>query len=346
MTSPGTTALAIAAVIATLTAPLTAQRLSTMSQGDAVRKAYASTVLRANLSVLSVHADGDQRVLGTCVAPDLVVTKLSELSAKDRLAKKAPSLTCKQGKETWNATLLGFDRASDIALLRLKDAKLTPVEWQLAIPKTGAFLATPNGEKWPLGVGILGASPYQHTRAFLGIRFANAEDARAELAEVVEHGAARAAGLLVGDVVVEFAGDKIEWTSELRARIGQCQPGDKVAIKVRRDGKELSFIATLGTNNSPPRSGQNNSPPRSGQEDVWGDLSVVRSGFQQVLQHDTVLKPKDCGGPVVDLTGKVLGVNIARAGRVETLALPAATVQKLVKKLLAAAAKKSPGEGY
>ena len=339
MTSPGTTALAIAAVIATLTAPLTAQRLSTMSQGDAVRKAYASTVLRANLSVLSVHADGDQRVLGTCVAPDLVVTKFSELSAKDRLAKKAASLTCKQGKETWNATLLGFDRPSDIALLRLKDAKLTPVEWQLAIPKTGAFLATPNGEKWPLGVGILGASPYQHTRAkaFLGIGFANAEDARAELAEVVEHGAARAAGLLVGDVVVEFAGDKIERTSELRAGIGQCQPGDKVAIKVRRDGKELSFIATLGTNNS---------PPRSGQEDVWGDLSTVRSGFQQVLQHDTVLKPKDCGGPVVDLTGKVLGVNIARAGRVETLALPAATVQKLVKKLLAAAAKKSPGEGY
>lgn len=80
--------------------------------------------------------------------------------------------------------------------------------------------------------------------------------------------------------------------------------------------------------------GTNNNAAESGQEDVWGDLSDVRSGFQQVLQHDTVLKPADCGGPVVDLNGKVLGVNIARAGRVETLALPATQVQKLVDVLL------------
>lgn len=326
-----TTALAIA-VVATLTAPGTAQRLSTMSQGEAVRKAYAPIVLQANRSVLTVHVDGDQRALGTCVAPDLVVTKFSELNTSDRKTKKAASLTCKHGKETWAATIVGFDRPSDFALLRLEAANLTPVEWQLAIPKTGAFLATPNGEQFPLGVGILGTHLYQHTRAkaFLGIRFAGREHDPAELAEVVEHGAARAAGLLGGDVVLRFADDKIEKTSELRERIGQCQPGDKIAIKVLRDGKELRFTATLGTDNS---------PPQSGQEDVWGALSAVRSGFQEVLQHDTVLKPKDCGGPLVDLTGRVLGVNIARAGRVETLALPAATVQKLVKKLLAAAKK-------
>ena len=103
------------------------------------------------------------------------------------------------------------------------------------------------------------------------------------------------------------------------------QPGDKITITVTRDSEELTFGVTLGTNNS---------PPRSTQEDVWGDLSEVRSGFQQVLQHDTVLKPKDCGGPLVDLSGKVVGVNIARAGRVETLALPAVTVEAVVKRLL------------
>ena len=47
-----------------------------------------------------------------------------------------------------------------------------------------------------------------------------------------------------------------------------------------------------------------------------------------------MLKPKDCGGPLVDLSGKVVGVNIARAGRVETLALPADTVEAIVKRLL------------
>ena len=64
-------------------------------------------------------------------------------------------------------------------------------------------------------------------------------------------------------------------------------------------------------------------------------------GFQRVLQHDTVLEPEDCGGPLVDLEGRVVGVNIARAGRIETLAIPAREVQALIAQMTAAA----PDEG-
>ena len=85
--------------------------------------------------------------------------------------------------------------------------------------------------------------------------------------------------------------------------------------------------------------GTNSSPMRSDQESVWGELSEVRSGFQRVLQHDTVLKPEDCGGPVIDLSGDVVGVNVARAGRIETLALPAKQVQAIVARLVSAADK-------
>ena len=51
-------------------------------------------------------------------------------------------------------------------------------------------------------------------------------------------------------------------------------------------------------------------------------VSGRRDGFPVVLQHDTVLKPADCGGPLVDLDGRAVGVNIARGGRVETYAVP------------------------
>lgn len=310
---------------------LAAQRMRSLSQSEAVRKAYAPTVTRANRSVVAVLQKDKQRALGTCVGSDLVVTKYSELLT-DKSGKASAELTCKRGKATFAAKLVSFDRPSDLALLRVIDAKLTPVRWQHDIPAAGAFLASADGGKLPLGVGILANPPYQHTRAkaFLGIRFAGRNDGPARLEEVIEHGAARAAGLLAGDVVIKFGDHAINLSSELRESIGMYQPGDKVPIKVERDGKELSFEAVLGTNNS---------APTSGQEDVWGALSDVRSGFQQVLQHDTVLKPKDCGGPLVDLTGKVLGVNIARAGRVETLALPAQAVQQLVKKLLQAQAR-------
>ena len=52
------------------------------------------------------------------------------------------------------------------------------------------------------------------------------------------------------------------------------------------------------------------------------------------IQHDSVLRPIDCGGPVVDVDGKVVGLNIARAGRVESYALPSSLVRETVDKLL------------
>src|SRR5690606_2816082 len=59
------------------------------------------------------------------------------------------------------------------------------------------------------------------------------------------------------------------------------------------------------------------------QNQMGGNLSRRRDEFQAVYQHDTVLKPEDCGGPVVNLQGMAVGINIARAGRTETYVLPA-----------------------
>ena len=58
---------------------------------------------------------------------------------------------------------------------------------------------------------------------------------------------------------------------------------------------------------------------------LGGNVRFKRSSdFVSVFQHDTVIRPVDCGGPIVDLSGKVIGINIVR-GRVwtETYALPA-----------------------
>jgi S1-C subfamily serine protease len=43
-----------------------------------------------------------------------------------------------------------------------------------------------------------------------------------------------------------------------------------------------------------------------------------------------VVEPEDCGGPLVDLDGDVVGVNIARAGRTETRAIPSEVVRSLL----------------
>ena len=59
---------------------------------------------------------------------------------------------------------------------------------------------------------------------------------------------------------------------------------------------------------------------------VNGPRNVRLSGFDQVIQHDTVLDPDQCGGPLLDLSGRVVGINIARAGRVVSYSLPGSLV--------------------
>ncbi|MFM8932914.1 MAG: hypothetical protein ACKOS8_13695, partial [Gemmataceae bacterium] len=71
------------------------------------------------------------------------------------------------------------------------------------------------------------------------------------------------------------------------------------------------------------------------QNSMGGKLSQRRTAFPKILQHDTTLAPEVCGGPLVDLDGKAVGVNIARAGRVESYALPSELVKKLIPDLIA-----------
>jgi chorismate mutase-like protein len=62
-------------------------------------------------------------------------------------------------------------------------------------------------------------------------------------------------------------------------------------------------------------------------------LSSRRTGYPTILQHDSVVKPADCGGPLVDLDGKVIGLNICRAGRVESWAIPAEVIKAVLPEL-------------
>ena len=65
------------------------------------------------------------------------------------------------------------------------------------------------------------------------------------IAEVVEDGAAAAAGLQKGDVLTHIDGQKIKTFGELQAVIAQKRPGDKVTVKYLRDKKEKTVTLTL-----------------------------------------------------------------------------------------------------
>jgi S1-C subfamily serine protease len=102
--------------------------------------------------------------------------------------------------------------------------------------------------------------------------------------------------------------------------------GKRILVDVERDGKELAFQAQmmdLTLSMLDPT-----------EMEVNGNVSARSTGFRNVIQHDTVLSPQHCGGPLIDVDGNVVGLNIARAGRVCCYALPANTVAKAIGEML------------
>jgi putative serine protease PepD len=66
------------------------------------------------------------------------------------------------------------------------------------------------------------------------------------VADVASGGPAADAGLEVGDLVVEVDGQAVGGSDDLVGRIRDHQPGDKVTLKVVRDGRERTVTVTLG----------------------------------------------------------------------------------------------------
>jgi len=132
----------------------------------------------------------------------------------------------------------------------------------------------------------------------------------------------------VNDVIVRIGSKPVATREELTAAMQEYTNGDRVRVGLRRGDREMDVTATLGQRSAttvPTRAEMMN---RSA-----GPLSKRATGFPVVIQHDTVLRPQDCGGPLVNLEGQAVAVNIARAGRTETYAIPADVVVGLIEEL-------------
>lgn len=93
-------------------------------------------------------------------------------------------------------------------------------------------------------------------RALLGVNIKNIDDAFAKenkldkiegiyIDGVSDDGAAKAAGIKKGDIIIAINSTKVNSFSELQEQIGKKRPGDQVAVNIKRDGVEKIFNVTL-----------------------------------------------------------------------------------------------------
>lgn len=295
-----------------------------------VLASFRDVVAEPAKSTVQIYCDGYRAALGTVVREDgYVVTKSSELKGKIECL-----LYGRRQNEKLAATIVASDPAHDLTVLKIDAKGLIPVAWSDSDPAVGSWLATPGLTADPVSIGVVSvaARKIAAPAGALGISLAN-RDGVAQIQEIVPGNAADKAGLKARDIIAKVNGKEMTSQQQLVDTIKSYMPGEKVELLIKRGTEELTVTATLGSRMQLFHSAGGDRAEF--QNNLGGPLSERRSGFALAIQHDSILKPAECGGPIVDLDGKAVGINIARAGRVESYALPAQLVRETVDKLLA-----------
>jgi len=300
--------------------------------GEQVTAALGSVVESAAASVVRVKCDGRDVSLGTIVGPDgWILTKASELADKT---------VCRtsDGREL-KATIVGVKRDYDLAMLKVEASGMPTVRWHDAKDiAVGQWVAAPTlSRESPLALGIIGVPRRRipHAVGVLGVSLDDAANGGG-IIKILAHSAAEKAGLKIDDVVTHLDGESTPGRLEVLAAIRSHRPGDVIRLTVRRAGKTIDVPAELSIIETPA------TKKRDIQNRSEIGVSTRRCDFPMVLQHDAVLRPSDCGGPLIDSSGRVIGVNIARGGRAETYAIPADVLLTLFYDLMSG--REAPGE--
>lgn len=285
---------------------------------------------------------GEVVALGTVVREDgYIVTKASELvgPARVRLA----------GQE-FSAMVVNGEGANDLALLKIPAQGLTPVRWADENPALGSMLVTPDADGGPLAMSIVGVDAREipqrvnnlripaPPKPFLGVAKLSVEkdDKGIRVGSVEKDGPAAKAGLQADDLVTAINGDPVKDSKTFIGIINKTSPGDEITLSVVRGEETLELTVTLGKR--PARQAAKPRDDRQSAAQVYsargGKLSDRRTGFPLALTHDAVIWADAVGGPVLNLEGKAVGLNIARYGRTATYALPADHARQAIEAMM------------
>lgn len=277
-------------------------------------------------STVQLWANDKQVMLGTIIdSSGLILTKASEL--------KSPIECRLENGNKLAARVVGIDTDTDLALLKVDSDPLTAANLSLSPPPVvGSWLAVVGPEAKPFALGMVGVREREiaNARAYIGIMPVDITDRDGVRINQITAGApADAADLRVNDIIMKIDEQDTKKVADLRAVLANHSPGDRIELTVQRG--ESTFTVNLELANM-----ENIDPDfeRSNQQNRMGStLSKRRQDFPLAFQHDAGIQANQCGGPLVDSNGQIVGINIARSGRVSTLALPIQVVLPAIERL-------------
>jgi len=265
---------------------------------------------------------------GVVVSADgYILSKASEIEKVAKLDVRVDTGLFK------NAKIVMVDPRWDVALVKIDAAGLTPAQYAPDSKLTQGTWVVVNGAtsrtRRRILAGIISANEREipaEGGAVLGVELEKSKD-KLIVKSVTEGSGAQQAGMKAGDVIVSVEGEAVKDIKGLSDLLNTKKAGTKAKISVKRDDENLELDVRLSARGELFREISRN-------DEMSGDFSNRRSGFPKVLQHDILASSKTMGGPVLDLDGRVIGMNIARANRAETFAIPVEELKPLAEGMI------------
>lgn len=303
-----------------------ADREVTANQAGAIFKTLRAVNFEARKVAFPIYAGRQQVAYGVSIGDGKLLTKASEVTQRARL------FTTNEKNESVVVQIVGVYPDQDLAVFKVPGLKAPAAKWADAGGlEEGAFLVAVRSDGEAKAMGVLSVrerSLKSADQGFLGIQMDPRETGKGvEVSKVVPNSAAAEVGIKKGDVIVRIQGEEVRGFFELSTRLRRLRSGEKPKIELLRDGATVKVVPTL--KGRPAEGGA--SPRLQRMDRMSGSQSRVRGEFENVLQSDMELEAVDAGMPVVDLQGRIVGMVIARAGRISTLILPGDDIAKVLK---------------
>lgn len=269
--------------------------------------------------------DGRELVsYGVVVSSDgYIVTKASEVEKITNLDVRVDSSLFKKAK------IVMVDPRWDVALVKVDAVNLTPARFADHSDLQQGTWVVVNGatsrSRRRILAGIISANQREiapEGGAVLGVQLKKTKSALI-VEEVTEGSGAEQAGLKGDDVILSVDGAPVGNIKALTELLDTKKSGSRVKVSVRRGDEKMELDVRLSGRGELFREVSRN-------DMMSGDFSNRRSGFPKVLQHDILANSNTMGGPVLNLQGLMIGMNIARANRAETFAIPIEELKPLV----------------
>jgi serine protease Do len=147
------------------------------------------------------------------------------------------------------------------------------------------------------------------------------------MVSVVKPGSPAAlAGIKTDDLILAINGIALQQASDFTPTMEKFWAGEQMQVTWSSAGKQQQqTIQSIARPFVP-----SNHPV----DRFAGGSSARRDGFDQVFVHDAVILPTQCGAPIVDAAGNLIGITIARYSRAVALGLPTSVILDFIEKAI------------